>query len=231
MRTVQKCKIRGCDNRHKARGFCERHYAQFRNSIIDENGGQLRNLHYDPSAGCVVKDCEGRRVGRGFCMRHYVQFRRGSIDENGSPIRMIRQYDSERSCKIEGCSRTHYGRGFCNKHYERFKVGIIDEDGFQIRSYKGEPDRLCEVEGCQNGHHARGLCMKHYHRWLREQKPFLVDKGMAAHEQAAREFRREDRAVLGNADVFSANEPQQESTIVFHPVKKEPVSAGSAKER
>jgi hypothetical protein len=38
------CSIRGCQNPVKTRGWCNRHYLQFRQGIIDENGKQLRKF-------------------------------------------------------------------------------------------------------------------------------------------------------------------------------------------
>lgn len=202
MRRERKCKVADCGSRHKARGFCERHYAQYRNGIIDEDGQELRPLRYDSSGDCMVEGCDGQPVGRGFCMRHYVQFRRGCLDEDGKRLRRVRTYNSNRTCKMKTCRRKHYGRGFCNKHYERYKVGIIDTDGNQIRSFKGEPDRKCSVEDCEREHHARGMCMKHYHRWLRRRKK-VAEKATLLTPAAAQALFQENKATLADADRFN----------------------------
>lgn len=212
MKQDKLCRMPGCGRPHKAKRFCERHYAQFRNGIIDEGGEQIRPLLYDGSAVCKMPDCGGRCVGRGFCMRHYVQFRRGVLDEDGNRLRPVRRYDSGRACKVADCGESHYGLGFCNKHYERYKAGIIDRTGEQIRRFKGEPDRICEAPDCDRPNHARGLCMKHYHRWLRNGRP--DDGGDAETAPAAAEVSIRDKAVAASPGAMREIAPARGAVLV-----------------
>ena len=42
---MRKCKKKGCNEVHKARGFCSNHYEQWRNKEIREGGHQIYRKH------------------------------------------------------------------------------------------------------------------------------------------------------------------------------------------
>lgn len=42
LKEVQKCKILGCTDKHKARGFCNKHYIQYQKGFIDLEGGKIK---------------------------------------------------------------------------------------------------------------------------------------------------------------------------------------------
>ena len=89
---MKECKVEGCSKQSHARGFCTRHYAQWRrHGIIDENGKPLRTPVRVPlkfqKKECRQPGCAGKVKVRGWCNRHYLQFRQGIIDEDGKKLR------------------------------------------------------------------------------------------------------------------------------------------------
>lgn len=88
----KECKVEGCGKRAHARGFCTRHYAQWRvYNLIDEAGHPLRDPMRVPlkfqRGTCRQRGCREAVRTKGWCNRHYLQFRQGIIDEDGKRLR------------------------------------------------------------------------------------------------------------------------------------------------
>lgn len=66
-----------CDQPHIAKGFCTRHYDQYRN--------------YSNPRHCELQDCNRGHYGYGYCRRHYDQMNRGTTatlaDRRGEAVR------------------------------------------------------------------------------------------------------------------------------------------------
>ena len=80
------CKMQGCISKHKAKGFCNKHYVSYRNKRIDIKGNRLflRSSH----ERCKVINCKREsRFIRGFCKYHYQKFLRSQIDQDGFEIK------------------------------------------------------------------------------------------------------------------------------------------------
>lgn len=83
------CIIDGCDGELRTKGFCSRHYQQFKTGIIDSQGKKIRELKRRilKKSICLVKDCTIPPASLGFCGKHYQQTKIGIRDEKGNPIR------------------------------------------------------------------------------------------------------------------------------------------------
>ena len=57
------CKMSGCDKDVQAKGYCPRHYAQWRR-------GQLPKPRY---RSCNQEGCHKPRARRGLCQEHYAK--------------------------------------------------------------------------------------------------------------------------------------------------------------
>jgi hypothetical protein len=68
-RTHDGCSVAGCENPHRARGYCGPHYQQAM------RGGPKKPKRN----GCTVEGCEKPHRARGYCGPHYQQFMRGSL--------------------------------------------------------------------------------------------------------------------------------------------------------
>ncbi|MGF2716026.1 hypothetical protein ACQUY5_27970 [Bacillus cereus] len=97
------CSVEGCSGKHRAKGYCIRHYRQYYdgNEVI---------LGYRRKAGkvCKVEGCNEPHRAKGFCLKHYDQDR--YIKKPSKPIRR---------CTVEGCTKVHRAKGLCSTHYYR----------------------------------------------------------------------------------------------------------------
>jgi hypothetical protein len=64
------CSIDGCSGKHKANGWCVKHYAAWR-----RYGDPLGSAPPKPVMLCRIDDCGGRVEAKSLCNRHYLHFR------------------------------------------------------------------------------------------------------------------------------------------------------------
>lgn len=87
------CKISGCLNKHKAKGFCVNHYRSFLiYKTIDKDGRFIgkRKMYDYKQDKCWVRTCTRKgRLSKGFCMYHYGLFKKGYYSEYGMLIKEI----------------------------------------------------------------------------------------------------------------------------------------------
>jgi len=97
-----KCKIPNCDEGpnalgHFSKGFCHRHYMNFRHGIIDINGKTLRKK-VDPSerksVKCKVEGCKKVSFKKMFCEVHYVEFCNEQRDIHGYKLTSFKTLSS-----------------------------------------------------------------------------------------------------------------------------------------
>lgn len=101
------CEVSGCGQRHKARGFCNRHY---RAAVV------AGELIVGRTKECYVAGC-GQQYGiiRGFCPKHYkTAFRVGDL---------VARISIPRGCRFPGCGREHEAKGLCVRHYGQQRRG------------------------------------------------------------------------------------------------------------
>jgi len=86
-----KCKIPKCNGGpnslgHFSKGFCHKHYMNFKHGIIDIDGKTIRKK-VDPTkrkrVECKVKNCTMLSYKKMFCETHYVEFSNGQRDIHG----------------------------------------------------------------------------------------------------------------------------------------------------
>ena len=63
------CSVEGCNRKHEAKGYCDKHYKQFKKHgrIIDD---ELKPKN------CLVEGCNEKHYGKGYCLKHYTQVRK-----------------------------------------------------------------------------------------------------------------------------------------------------------
>ncbi len=122
------CKVEGCNRKHHGLGFCDTHYNNFKDGIIDANGKKLREFFKTGSKRQKQKICKIEGCGRityrsafGFCHKHYIQYHRfGILDMNGKQLRPV---EGHQVCKI--CGKKYFAKGFCRSHYHQFLRGNL----------------------------------------------------------------------------------------------------------
>lgn len=72
---MKKCSVPECDNRHHARGLCQKH-----NLRMKKYGTlTLEKKHYKPvTRKCEEKDCDRKHYAKGYCHMHYARNYRAS---------------------------------------------------------------------------------------------------------------------------------------------------------
>lgn len=138
------CKADDCERQLLARGWCNRHYQEWRRTVGD-------------GRECSIEDCTDPIQARGWCDKHYQRW----IDHGDAayePItaeqRFWAQVDASGDCWIWTGSRTDNGYGQMMVNYQQclahrlayeFLVGAIPE-GLTI-------DHLCRNRPCVNPDH------------------------------------------------------------------------------
>ena len=65
------CTAEGCDDRARARGWCNKHYLRLRRF-----GDPLHRRILEKTKPCTLHGCGRLRVGRGLCERHLLRLRK-----------------------------------------------------------------------------------------------------------------------------------------------------------
>ena len=77
---MKKCKVNGCDKKHRAKGFCQFHYDRDRQNVSFEKPRRP----YSPGKECSIESCNRKAIARGWCSMHHQRWRtRG--DANWKP--------------------------------------------------------------------------------------------------------------------------------------------------
>lgn len=148
------CKVDGCNNKHSAKGYCNKHYLQMmkHGRIIDAEIEEKSNK------GCLVEGCENEHLAKGYCSKHYAQIKRcGKIlertifDENE-----IIEYDDYAEVIL------------CNKDCEEVARAIIDLDDI-------EKIKICKWHLGPAGYaYNRGKNIGHMHRLIMDAPDGMV---------------------------------------------------------
>lgn len=64
----KKCCVEECDCKQYCKGFCKRHYYQFKKY------GYIKYIDkIEPTKGCKVEGCDGKHCAKGYCKKHWQQ--------------------------------------------------------------------------------------------------------------------------------------------------------------
>lgn len=117
---MRTCSIEGCEGKHQALGYCNKHYIRYRRGkqLPVEPVRWIEEHRND--ARCIVDGCERQSNTRKMCLLHYKRYMKGQ-DLTKAP--RMRQRNPPRKCTIDGCDRKHQGLGYCHMHYMRYRQG------------------------------------------------------------------------------------------------------------
>ncbi len=147
---MKQCTVQGCENKFKAKGYCNTHYRHImkygeirqkreklkpgekKECIVDgcENIGTSKKMclshygRYKPK--CIYELCENKSYICGFCKKHHRIVVLGIIPKPRKP------------CSVESCEQLAKCKGYCPKHYKRFKVHGDPLINYK-RKYRKEP--------------------------------------------------------------------------------------------
>lgn len=142
------CLVAGCEEPHKAKGYCKTHYNRMLRYGRPEN---VRN--WNPGALCSVDGCGEPVKARGYCGRHYMRVRKTG---EAGPAELIEYPDRRKrqsrykglTCSVDDCERAARSRGWCNMHFQRWvrtgdpsgkwgakprkSLGYVDSNGYKV---------------------------------------------------------------------------------------------------
>lgn len=141
------CTMPDCDDPHKAKGWCRKHYKRWQ-----RYGDPNITMH---QASCTMPDCAGHHIAKGYCWKHYQRWRRwgdpnitqrlGPTPLTATPA-MIRAYESGLTIKEiakrfdlepdrlgKALRRAGAKRQFCRNGHELAVVGIYRPPNGRLR--------------------------------------------------------------------------------------------------
>lgn len=138
--------MEGCGRPHKARGYCQTHYMQFKRGIAPV--GPIRSRVREKPPECVEDGCAEPVKAQGLCQMHYQRLLR-----HGHVNRTDRK-KSRTSCAIETCGNHSYAKGLCHAHYlkqRKWCAAGVNADRYQemLREQGG----VCAI--CRQPEHQR----------------------------------------------------------------------------
>ena len=104
---MKSCVVESCKNKHRAKGYCGKHYKQWRNNRLGKTETK------DGLQGCRIANCQNKHEAIGFCSKHYKRFRRGTLTIEGQSVK------KRLTCKVSNCLNERATRGYCESHYHR----------------------------------------------------------------------------------------------------------------
>ncbi len=156
------CTVEGCDRQHKARGYCQTHYMQFKRGAPVTEAIRSR-VSVKPDV-CVEEGCHESVKAKGLCKAHYQRLLR-----HGHTKYRDRK-KPPKSCSAPGCTDILYSNGKCAKHYARGKrmqgYGITQEQHDTLFAQSGGMCWICEgPETSRDGSSGkvRALAVDHCH--------------------------------------------------------------------
>lgn len=103
------CTVEGCGRPHKARGYCQTHYMQFKRGVAPV--GPIRTRVAVKPDECAEDGCVEPVKAKGLCKMHYQRLLRHGY------VRANRRAKEIGSCSIDVCESREYAKGLCHAHY------------------------------------------------------------------------------------------------------------------
>jgi hypothetical protein len=120
------CTMEGCGRPHKARGYCQTHYMQFKRGITPVGPIKVR-VSIKPDE-CAEDGCAEPVKAKGLCKMHYQRLLR-----HGHTMYRDRK-TAANPCAIDACDNHAYAKGLCHAHYlkqRKWRAAGVDASRYQ----------------------------------------------------------------------------------------------------
>lgn len=103
-KTIKICSVELCESLVRARGFCRKHYEQFKYLYVKKPR---------PPGTCIYPNCDKQMKIKMMCSRHY---------QNSLIYQRITSDDLlHMKCSVDDCVMRMHAKKLCKRHYEREK--------------------------------------------------------------------------------------------------------------
>jgi hypothetical protein len=166
---MKSCLVENCENKHKAKGFCQKHY--------DNNKNHGDPLAKKEKQSCLVENCENKHSCKGFCKKHYQKNKNHGDPLAGKTYSQnkagTKEYISENSeIDINGCWVWKKHKNNKGYGYPGFKGKPILAHRLSYLTLVGEiPNNLFVLHTCDNP-----LCVNPKHLFLGTNQDNMNDK-------------------------------------------------------
>lgn len=132
------CTLEGCDRPHKARGYCQTHYMQFKRGITPV--GPIRTRVSAKPDECAEDGCSEPVKAKGLCKMHYQRLLR-----HGHTMYRDRK-TAAKSCAVDACDNHAYAKGLCHAHYlKQRKWSAAGVDAARYQGMLREQNGVCAI--------------------------------------------------------------------------------------
>lgn len=132
------CTLEGCDRPHKARGYCQTHYMQFKRGITPV--GPIRTRVSANPDECAEDGCSEPVKAKGLCKMHYQRLLR-----HGHTMYRDRK-TAAKSCAVDACDNHAYAKGLCHAHYlKQRKWSAAGVDAARYQEMLREQNGVCAI--------------------------------------------------------------------------------------
>jgi hypothetical protein len=134
------CTLADCGRPHKARGYCQTHYMQFKRGLTPD--GAIRNRAREKPPECVEEGCSAPVKAQGLCKMHYQRLLRHGHTKYRDRKKPAKQ------CNLDGCDNHLYAKDLCHAHYlKQRKWGAAGVDAARYQEMLREQDGVCGICG------------------------------------------------------------------------------------
>jgi hypothetical protein len=120
------CQVSGCGLKHKSRGYCATHYAQWHRGVT-EPSQPIKTRDRSPPEFCIEPGCENKTDSKSLCKMHYARLLR-----HGHTKYRDRK-KAPKPCTVLGCDNHIYAKGKCHLHY--IQIRKVAQYGITVQRY------------------------------------------------------------------------------------------------
>ena len=132
------CTLPGCSHPHKARGYCQTHYMQYRRGVAPTPGIRSRVREKPPE--CSEDGCAEPVKAKGLCKMHYQRSLRHGHTKCTTRTRPAK------TCYLGGCGNQLYAKGLCHAHYaKQRKWSAFGIDAERYQEMLVEQNDVCAI--------------------------------------------------------------------------------------